>query len=131
RTPRTPPPGTLLQPHLALRDGRRPQMPTAVTIDIAVGRRVRIRAVARPARRSAVEDEADVDDARDVGVRSLAVPSSKFALGVAAVIDSSHFGVRRPENPNTIMIIHHSPAFRKIRAAFSYARHGARPRSMR
>src|SRR5690606_24975175 len=90
RTPRTPPPGTLLQPHLALRDGRRPQMPTAVTIDIAVGRRVRALAVARPARRSAVEDEADVDDARDVGVRSLAVPSSKFALGVAAVLVRHH-----------------------------------------
>src|SRR5690606_23824162 len=65
-------------------------MPTAVTIDIAVGRRVRIRAVARPARRSAVEDEADVDDARDVGALSFAVPSSKLALGTAAVLVRHH-----------------------------------------
>src|SRR5690606_30742231 len=80
------PPSTILEPHVALRDGRRPQMPTAVTIDIAVGRRVRIRAVARPARRSAGEDEAYVDDARDVGALSFAVPSSKLALGTAAVV---------------------------------------------
>src|SRR5690606_30874535 len=65
-------------------------MPTAVTIDIAVGRRVRALAVARPARRSAVEDEADVDDAREVGALFRAVPSSKLALGTAAVLVRHH-----------------------------------------
>src|SRR5690606_2236679 len=60
-------------------------MPTAVTIDIAVGRRVRIRAVARPARSAVIEDEADIDDAREMSALRFAVPSRKLALGVATV----------------------------------------------